>query len=104
MARADRVKGFWKTIRGVSVREIAREAERTFALAIVGDQEKQAEVFSKLFPGAGAEYVVPDRSLLRTFSTTASEDGFPQQSGSFDIVIDAGGGRVHSPPGLPVYS
>src|ERR1044071_107349 len=104
MANVKRINTFWKTAKSISVREIAREAERPFALAVVGRPEKRADVFHRLFPGLDPEAVLPERSLLRAFDTTDPDGGFPVESGSFDIVIDAGGGRVNPPPGLPIYS
>jgi uncharacterized protein (DUF697 family) len=104
MAKYDRFKNFWKTTKSVSIREIAREAERPFAMAVVGLPEKRAEVFRRLFPGLDPDAVLPERSLLRTFDSTDPEAGFPVDTGSFDIVIDAGSGRISAPPGVPIYS
>src|SRR5947207_6943790 len=104
MARADRAKKFWDTLRSVSVRQIGLEAARPFAVTIVGDPERRLEVIHALFPGVLDEQVLPDRSLLRTFDSTSSESGFPMEFGAFDLVIDAGGGRVEAPPETPIYS
>lgn len=103
MARINAAK-FWKTVKSVSVREIAKEAEKPFALALVGQPEKRADVYRRLFPSSDEEDVVPERSLIRQFNSTAPDDGFPEATGSFDIVIDAGGGRRNPPPNTPVYS
>jgi len=100
----EKAKTFWKTIRSVSVAEIAQEAQRPFAFALVGAPERRAEVLEHLFPGAQEDEVLPERSLVRAFDSTSEEVGFPRESGSFDIVIDAGGGRVDAPVGTPVYS
>ena len=104
MAKVQLAKSFWKTVKSVSVKEIAKEAHKPFAVAVVGDPEARERVFDLLFPGATDLDVLPQRSLIRTFDSTSSEDDFPQQFGSFDMVIDAGGGRVEAPPGIRLYS
>src|SRR5687767_12764636 len=104
MARINLAKSFWKTVKGVSVKEIAKEAHKTFAIAIVGEPSARDRVFQALFPGASDLDVLPQRSLIRTFDSTSAEDDFPQDFGSFDIVIDAGGGRIDAPAGIRLYS
>src|SRR5688572_2745649 len=104
MARINLAKSFWKTVKGVSVNEIAKESRKTFAIAIVGEPAARDLVFQGLFPGASDIDVLPHRSLIRTFESTSAEDDFPQGFGSFDIVIDAGGGRVDAPDGIRLYS
>jgi uncharacterized protein (DUF697 family) len=104
MAAVDRAKSFWKTLKSVSVKEIAQEAQRPFSLAVVGEVEQRAGIMRLLFPGAQDGEVVPERSLVRAFDTASPEAGFPAESGSLDIVIDAGGGRESAPPGTPLYS
>ncbi len=97
-------KSFWKTVRAVSVKEIAQEASRPFALAVVGRPDDREEILDALFPRAMEGDVLPDRSLIRQFDSTSPEAGFPVASGSFDIIIDAGGGRVDAPPGARIFS
>ena len=104
MARINLAKSFWKTVKGVSVKEIARESLKTFAIAIVGEPAARDRVFRALFPTATDLDILPQRSLIRTFESTSAEDDFPQEFGSFDIVVDAGGGRVDAPEGLRLYS
>lgn len=104
MARIDLAKAFWKTVKAVSVKEIARDAERPFAVAVVGDPVARLRVFHQLFPDVPDATVLPERSLVRSFESTAPGAGFPSESGSFDVVIDAGGGRVDAPPGVRMYS
>src|SRR5262245_25690489 len=104
MPAIDRAKSFWNTIKSVSVAQIAQEARKPFALAVVGAPERRAQALYRLFPGAQDAEVLPDRSLVRAFDSTSESAGFPTESGSFDFVIDAGGGRVDAPPDTPVYS
>jgi uncharacterized protein (DUF697 family) len=104
MAGIARAKSFWKTIRGVSVSEIAREAQRPFAIAVVGDRDRRAQVERELFPDAASEDVIPERSLIRAFDSTDQTDGFPEDPGGSYLVIDAGGGRSEVPTGATVYS
>lgn len=92
MPSFEKARTFWKTVRSVSVAEITQEAQRPFALALVGDPERREEVLAHLFPGAQDGAVLPERSLVRLFDSTSESVGFPMESGSFDIVIDAGGG------------
>ena len=104
MARITLAKSFWKTVKSVSVKEIAKEASKPFALAIVGPPEERQRILQLLFPAVSNLDVVPERSLVRTFDSTAPEDEFPRESGSFDVVIDAGGGRIEAPEGIRLYS
>ena len=48
--------------------------------------------------------ILPERSLVRAFDSTSPDEGFPVESGSFDMVIDAGGGREQAPDGLRLFS
>src|SRR5947207_3056145 len=104
MARIDLAKSFWKTVKTVSIKEIASEAERPFALAVVGAPNRRDEVMDSLFPPNTPAHVIPDRSLLRSFDSTSEDSGFPVESGAFDIIIDAGGGRAESQNGLAIFS
>ena len=102
--RIDVAKSFWKTMKAVSIKEIANEAQRPFSIAVVGAPEKRAQIYTQLFPKASDEDVLPERSLLRAFDDTSEPAGFPRESGHFDIIIDAGGGRVDAPAGARVFS
>jgi uncharacterized protein (DUF697 family) len=93
-SRADRAKGFWKTVKAVSVREIAREAARPVRLAVVGQEERRADVLATL----------GDAEDVRQFDSTAETADFPRDPRAFDFVIDAGGGRIDAPVGSPVFS
>jgi uncharacterized protein (DUF697 family) len=103
MARIDQAKGFWKTIKEVSVPAIAREAEKPVAISIVGEPEKRQEVLRALYPAAGKDDVLPERSLISAYDSTSAEVGFPEEAGSFSLIIDAGGGRRDGVVD-PVYS
>src|SRR3982750_4557576 len=104
MAGVERAKRFWKTIRAVSVADIVREAQTPFAIAVVGDPERRSEVERSLLPDAEADGVMPERSLIRAFDSTRTEDGFPEDPGGGCIVIDAGGGRAPETTNASVYS
>jgi uncharacterized protein (DUF697 family) len=104
MANVNLAKSFWKTIKSVSVKEVAKEARKPFAVAIVGQPEARERILLRLFPHMSEDDVLPQRSLIRTFDSTSVEDDFPQESGSFDMVIDAGGGRIDAPEGIRLYS
>jgi uncharacterized protein (DUF697 family) len=96
MAKLDQAKSFWRIMKSVSPAEVVRESRRTFALALVGAPEQRRIVLRRLYPDAPDEAVHP---LVRSFDSTAPSAGFPQRSGSFDIVLDAGGGWA--PPPAP---
>jgi len=104
MARIEPVKTFWKTIKAISVAEIAAESRKPFALAVVGPPEARLRVLERLFPGMTPEDVVQDRSLVRTFDSLDPATGFPADSAAFDFVLHAGCGRADAPAGTPVYS
>src|SRR2546421_7624157 len=104
MAGVKQATSFWKTIKSVSVKQIGKEARKPFAVAIGGNPAGRDRGLRALFPTASDVDVLPQRSLIRTFDTTSLDDEFPQESGSFDIVIDAGGGRVDAPAGIRLYS
>lgn len=96
MARIDRAKSFWKTVKAVSVREIAREAEKPVRIAVVGPAARRLDVLDLL----GAE----SEQEIREFDSTAESAGFLQEPKAFDVVIDAGGGRIEAPAGAPIFS
>ncbi|HXG24271.1 MAG TPA: hypothetical protein VNJ09_06925 [Chthonomonadales bacterium] len=102
MPGIQQVKTFWKTLKSVSISEIARESEHPVVMAVVGEPEKRKEVLRKLFPDATEEDILPERSLVRNFDSTSKELGFPTDT--FDFVIDAGGGRADATNGLKIYS
>ncbi len=84
MGRVDYTKAFWKTIKEVSVAEIIRESQRSVALAMVGSESERASLLHALYPGDEPETVRP---LLRAFSGSTELDGYPQETGSFDIML-----------------
>lgn len=102
MPGIQQVKTFWKTLKSVSISEIARESEHPVVMAVVGEPEKRKEVLQKLFPEATEEDILPERSLVRNFDSISQELGFPTDT--FDFVIDAGGGRADSANSLKIYS
>jgi uncharacterized protein (DUF697 family) len=104
MANIERAKKFWKTTKEFSIAHVAREAQRPFGIAIVGTPENRADLLKHLFPGAEEGEVIPERSLVRAFDTTAEESGFPTDAGPDYLVIDAGGGRALAPINSPVFS
>lgn len=104
MAKVDVAKAFWKTLKTVSVKAIAQEAQKPFAVAVVGCPDKRDQLYDVLFPGKSPDDILPERSLVRAFDSTSPESGFPAETGAFDLVIDAGGGREEAPPGLRLFS
>lgn len=113
MAKLGGAKGFWETIKSVSVAEIGREANRPLSIAVVGPQGLRAEATQALYDlvsmGAGRpeELVraraMPEPPFIQGFDSTSQEDHFPTQAGIFDLVIDVGG-RKEAPQGTPIYS
>ena len=101
MRKMDTAKSFWRIMKSVSLGEIVQESRRTFAIAVVGAPEKRIVVLRHLYPGLPDESVHP---LLRVFDSIAPEAGFPQEPGSFDVVLDAGGGWVPNAVRVPLYS
>ncbi|MCC6727738.1 MAG: hypothetical protein IT208_00190 [Chthonomonadales bacterium] len=101
MASVSQAKSFWKVLKQVSVTQIAEESHRAFSLALVGSPERRAEALARLYPGQPEESVHP---LIRAFDSTDRESGFPEEGGSFDIVIDAGKGRGPTPQATAIYS
>jgi uncharacterized protein (DUF697 family) len=99
VARLGHAKSFWRILRSISVAEIEREAAQPVSLAIVGREDARAVVISRLYEGSPEEAARPS---IREFATTAADDGFPQDAAAFDIVIDAGAGRVDPPEALRV--
>lgn len=97
---AQQARSFWRILSSVSVSEVAQEAGRPFALALVGEPENRARALALLYPGETRT----THPAIRLFDSTAPEHGFPSESGSYDVVIDAGGGRINAPAGLPLYS
>ncbi len=92
---------FWRIMRSISLKEIETEAHRTFALALVGDEKKRREVLQRLYPDRATDAAYP---LVRSFDSVAAEDGFPQESGSFDIILDAGGGWAPTDGRISTFS
>lgn len=101
MAKVDRAKSFWNIIKAVSVQAIAKEARAPVALAVVGGEQERLPVLRALYANDEELGAFPD---VRIFDSLSPEDGFPAESGSFDIVIDAGGGPADSSAGPAVYS
>lgn len=105
-------KAFWSIIKSVSVAEIAKEANRSISIAVVGASEERAETLRALFAGdpaipsseQPAIKALPESPFVEGFEGMTEEVGFPQQKGTFDLVIDTGGGREGAPLGVPVYS
>ncbi len=104
MAGFGRAKKFWDTTREVSVKQILRDAQKPFSIAIVGTPEKRAELLHHLFPNISDEDVIPERSLVKAFDSTSAEVGFPTDAGPDYLIIDAGGGRSLALLDAPVYS
>lgn len=94
-------KSFWRILRSVSVGEVQAEATRGLAVALVGEPERREYILSRLYPNTPGDRIYP---ALRVFDSTSEDDGFPLEPGSFDIVIDAGGGRAEAPVPAPIYS
>ncbi|MBM3493647.1 MAG: hypothetical protein FJX72_04890 [Armatimonadetes bacterium] len=97
MPKLNQAKSFWRIMKSVSLGEVVKESRRTFAIAVVGAPDRRSVVLRGLYPDMPDEGVHP---LVRTFDSIAPEAGFPQETGSFDMVLDAGGGW--SPPGTPI--
>jgi uncharacterized protein (DUF697 family) len=101
MRKLDTAKSFWRIMRSVSLSEIVKESRRTFALAVVGQPDKRRTLLRRLYPDVPDDAVHP---LIRTFDTIREESGFPQEPGSFDIVLDAGEGWAPGHAGIRLYS
>lgn len=97
MPKLNQAKSFWRIMKSVSLGEVVKESRRTFAIAVVGAPDRRSVVLRGLYPDMPDEGVHP---LVRTFDSIAPEAGFPQETGSFDMVLDAGGGW--SPTGKPI--
>lgn len=82
-------RSFWRIMKSISLREIEVEAARPFSLALVGAPARRLDALRRLYPDVPPETAHP---LIRAFDSVGECDGFPQESGSFDVVIDAGGG------------
>jgi uncharacterized protein (DUF697 family) len=94
MAGVNQAGKFWKTIKAVSVPEIARESKKPVSMTVIGEPQKRETVLKALFAKPAETDVVPDRSLVQVFNST----------GPLNIVIDAGGGRTEAPMTVPIYS
>src|SRR5579884_2125683 len=111
MAKVGGATGFWKTLKSVSVAEIAKEANRPLSVAIVGPSERRQEAIQMLFgtgePGQSTEEkarALPDSPFVQGFDNMTEEALFPRQPGVFDFVIDVGAGRKGAPEGTQIYS
>jgi uncharacterized protein (DUF697 family) len=100
MPALNRAKSTWDILRTVSVGAILQEAQTPVTLAVVGPEDRRTQALRDLYAGDAASVVHPE---LRVFESTSELAGFPREPGSFDIVIDAGGGRVDPPPGAAIY-
>lgn len=101
MAKADRAKSFWNVIKAVSVQAIAKEACTPVILAVVGMEQDRLPVLRALYADDGELAAFPE---VRVFESLSPDDGFPTESGSFDVVIDAGAARAVASAGSAVYS
>lgn len=102
-------KGFWDIVKSVSVAQIAREANRPISVAVVGAEERRAEVIAALngadMPGiTDGKQALPEPPFVQGFDAMTLEAKFPRQTGVYDFVIDIGGGREGAPEGTPIYS
>lgn len=101
-------KGFWDTLKSISVAEIAREANRPLSVAIVGTPELRVQARKALYepplPLPDKKIALPEPSLLLEYDSTAESDEFPTDGNAFDLVIDVGGGRMEAPEGARIYS
>jgi len=104
MARWDQAKKFWNTTKEVSVREIAKQTDKPFSIAIIGDEAQRQAVIHRLYPEHAGDEISPERSLIRAFDSTDTTLGFPSDPASDYIFIDAGGARRDAPQGLTLYS
>jgi uncharacterized protein (DUF697 family) len=104
MAGVNQAGKFWKTIKAVSVPEIARESKKPVSMTVIGEPQKRETVLKALFAKPAETDVVPDRSLVQVFNSTDPETGFTTDAGPLNIVIDAGGGRTEAPMTVPIYS
>ncbi len=95
------LRNFWRIMRSISLTEVMEEASRQVTVAVVGDEDRQRELLRRLFPGRSPETALP---LIRRYPGISKEDGFPQESGTYDIVLDAGGGWAPTEGPVNVYS
>lgn len=112
MANVGGPKTFWNILKGVSVADIAKEANRPISIAVVGEEEARVEVLQALYAGDPTEPLdeqptvraLPESPFVQGFEAMTEEAQFPQETGVFDLVIDTGGGREGAPSGIPIYS
>lgn len=100
-------KDFWNTIKGISISEIQREANRPISLAIVGNSEQRDEIRAALYAGSRQltqPISIPEPAFVQEYEDTSEAAGFPRDAGVFDLVLDTGGGRVDPPEGARIYA
>lgn len=95
------LRRFWRVMSSISLQEIQRQSSRSVTLAVVGTDEARREVLRKLYPDRDPDSAFP---LVRSFRSMAAEDGFPQEPGMFDIVIDAGEGWAPTEAHISAFS
>ena len=99
---AGHARTFWKVFKTLIPADIAAEAGRPVSVALVGTVAARADAARRIFGNAPAD---KPRPLLRGYETVGEEHGFPQAARTFDIVIDAGGGRAGACVAVPgLYS
>ena len=94
-------KTFWRIMSSISLQAVRKEATRPVAVALVGTEDRRREVLRRLYPGRDPASSFP---LVRTFASISGEDGFPSERGSYDIVLDAGGGWAATDANISVFS
>ncbi len=100
-------KGFWDTIKSVSVAEIAREANRPISVAIVGSPDRRANAIQALYnvelPTTKGRSL-PESPFIQGFDDMSPESRFPRDHTVFDFVIDLGAGRLDAPEASKIYA
>lgn len=94
-------RSFWRIMRSISLREVEKEALRGVPITVVGAAQRRTDVLGRLYPDAPPEAVHP---LVRCYDSISEEDGFPQETGSYDVIIDAGGGWAPTGGRISVFS
>ncbi len=93
MAKIGGPKDFWNIIKGVSINDILREADRPLEIALVGLEEacREAQKSLGIFS-------------VKAYRGFTAEDGFPQGSGCYDLVIALDADTLDAPGGISLYA
>ncbi|MDE2205206.1 MAG: hypothetical protein KGK12_01040 [Armatimonadetes bacterium] len=86
--RTGGIKNFWGTLKSVSVRAIAQEAERPVSIAIVGPSEERAALAAKLLEHSGARRLIAPTESQKAVHQYDTLGEAARVSPAADITID----------------